>query len=73
MILYMYIALGRDRQPIRAIILMSTGRPYHFGNNYYLLQVSRQSLPPLTLHTSFHDLIVYSRRSGADNPQGTKF
>ena len=31
-------------------------------------------LQPLTLYTSFYNLInVYSRRSGADNPQGTKF
>ena len=28
--------LGRDRQPIRAKILMSTGRPHHYG---HLLQV----------------------------------
>ena len=29
---------------------------------------------PLTLYTSFHDLIkVYCRRSGADNPRGQKF
>ena len=71
MILYMCIALGRGRQPIRARIFMSTGRPHHFG---HLLQVSNKSLQPLTLYTSFHDLInVYSRRSCADNPQGTKF
>ena len=31
-------------------------------------------LQPLTLNTSFHDLInVYSRRSGADNPRGQNF
>ena len=29
---------------------------------------------PLTLYTSFHDLInVYSHRSGADNPRGHNF
>ena len=29
---------------------------------------------PLTLYTSFHDLInVYSHRSGADNPRGQNF
>ena len=56
--------LGRDRQPIRAKILMSTGRPQHYG---HLLQVYKESLQPLTLYTSFHDLInLYSRRSGAD-------
>ena len=34
----------------------------------------KESLQPLTLYTSFHDLInVYSRKSGADNPQRTKF
>ena len=50
---------------------MSTGKPNHFG---HLLQVSKNSLQPLTLYTSFHDLInVHSRRSGADNPQGTQF
>ena len=47
---------------------MSTGRPHHYG---HLLQVYKESLQPLTLYTSFHDLInVYSRRSGADNPRG---
>ena len=45
---------------------MSTGRPHHNG---HLLQVYKESLQPLTLYTSFHDLInVYSRRSGTDNP-----
>ena len=52
-------------------MLMSTGRPHHYG---HLLQVYKQSLQPLTLYTSFHDLInVYSRRSGADNPRGQNF
>ena len=47
---------------------MSTGRPHHYG---HLLQVYKESLQPLTLYTSFHDLInVYIRRSGADNPRG---
>ena len=33
-----------------------------------------QSLQPLTLYTSFHDLInVYSRRSRVDNPRGQNF
>ena len=50
---------------------MSTGRPHHYG---HLLQVYKDSLQPLTLYTSFHDLInVYSRRSGADNPRGQNF
>ena len=50
---------------------MSTGRPHHYG---HLLQVYKESLQPLTLYTSFHDLInVYSRRSGADNPRGQNF
>ena len=63
--------LGRGRLPIRAKILMSTGRPHHYG---HLLQVYKESLQPLTLYTSFHDLInVYSRRSGADNPRGQNF
>ena len=40
----------------------------------HLLQVYKESLQPLTLYTSFHDLInVYSRRSGADNPRGQNF
>ena len=53
---------------IRAKTFMSTGRPHHHG---HLLQVKKESLPPLTLYTSFRDLInVYSRRSGADNPRG---
>ena len=63
--------LGRGRPPIRAKILMSTGRPYHYG---HLLQVYKEFLQPLTLYTSFHDLInVYSRRSGADNSRGQNF
>ena len=46
---------------------MSTGRPHHYG---HLLQVYKESLQPLTLYTSFHDLInVYSRKSGAENPR----
>ena len=50
---------------------MSTGRPHHYG---HLLQVYKESLQPLTLYTSFHDLInVYSCRSGADNPWGQNF
>ena len=50
---------------------MSTGRPHH---DVHLLQVYKESLQPLTLYTSFHDLInVYSRRSGADNPRGQNF
>ena len=50
---------------------MSTGRPHHYG---HLLQVYKESLQPLTLYTSFHDLInVYSRRSGADNHRGQNF
>ena len=50
---------------------MSTGRPHHYG---HLLQVYKESLQPLTLYTSFHDLInVYSRRSGADNSRGQNF
>ena len=50
---------------------MSTGRPHHYG---HWLQVYKESLQPLTLYTSFHDLInVYSRRSGADNPRGQNF
>ena len=50
---------------------MSTGRPHHYG---HLLQVYKESLQPLTLYTSFHDLInEYSRRSGADNPSGQNF
>ena len=34
----------------------------------------KETLQPLTLYTSFHDLInVYSRKSGADNPRGQNF
>ena len=52
-------------------MLMSTGRPHHYG---HLLQVYKESFQPLTLYTSFHDLInVYSRRSVADNPRGQNF
>ena len=50
---------------------MSTGRPHHYG---HLLQVSKESLLPMILYTSFRDLInVFSRRSGADNPRGQNF
>ena len=50
---------------------MLTRRPHHYGNS---LQVYKESLQPLTLYTSFHDLInVYSRRSGADNTRGQNF
>ena len=56
------------RRPTRAKILMSTGRPHHYG---HLFQVQKESL---TLYTSFHDLInVHSRMSGADNPGGQNF
>ena len=49
---------------------MSAGRPHHYGH----LQVYKESLQPLTLYTSFYDLInVYSRMSGADNPRGQNF
>ena len=51
---------------------MSAGRPYHYHG--HLLQVLKESLQPLTLYTSFRDLInVYSRKSGADNPGGQNF
>ena len=50
---------------------MSTGRLHHCG---HLVQVWKESLQPLTLYISFHDLInVYSRRSGADNPRRQNF
>ena len=41
MILYMYIAQGRGRQPPGDKILMSIERLYHFT---HLLQVSKKSL-----------------------------
>ena len=45
---------------------MSTGRPHHYG---HVLQVYKASLQPLTLYTSFHDLInVYSRSQGQTTP-----
>ena len=50
---------------------MSTGRPHHCGR---LLQVQKESLQPLTVYKSFHDLInVYSHRSGPDNPRGQNY
>ena len=58
-------------EPIRAKILMSKGRPHRNGHS---LQVWKESLQPLTLYTSFHDLMnVYSHRSGGDNPKGQNF
>ena len=63
--------MDRGRHPIRAKLLMSTGVPHHYS---HLLQVWKESLQPLTLFTSFHDLItVYSRRSGADSLRGQHF
>ena len=62
--------VGADN-PLGPNFFMSTGRPHHYG---HLLQVYKESLQPLTLYTSFHDLInVYSHRSGADNPRGQNF
>ena len=62
---------GRGRQPIRANIFMSTGRPHLYG---HLFQVKNISLQSLTLYTSFHDLRnVHSRRSGTDNAKGQNF
>ena len=50
---------------------MTTGSPHHYG---HLLLVLKESLQPLTLYTSFHELInVYSHRAGADNPRGQNF
>ena len=50
---------------------MSTGRPHHYG---HLLQVYKERVKPLSLYTSFHDLInVYNRRPGGDNPRGQNF
>ena len=50
---------------------MLTGRPHHFC---HLLQVWKESLQPLTLYRSFHDLInVYRHRSGAHKPRGQNF
>ena len=49
-------------------------QPVGLITNGHLLQVYKESLQPLTLYTSFHDLInVYSHRSGADNPRGQNF
>ena len=37
----------------------------------FVASLKKESLQPLTLYTSFHDLInVYSHRSGANNPRG---
>ena len=55
--------VGADKQPIKAKNIMSAGRPDHYG---HLLQVYKESLQPLTLYTSFRDLII-------DNPMGQTF
>ena len=48
-------------------MLMSTGRPHHYG---HLLQVLKESLQ----YTAFHDLRnIDSHRSGAHNPWGQNF
>ena len=54
MILFMYIALAGADNPLGAKTLLSTERPHHF---VHLLQVSKTSLQPLILYTSFHDVI----------------
>ena len=72
MILYIYIAWGRGRQPPKDKVLMSTEMSGHF---IHLLQVSKKmSFKSDFIQFFFHDLIhVYSPWAGADSPQGTKF
>ena len=50
MILYMYIAQGRGRQPPGDKVLISTEMPYHFT---HLLQVLKKSLWGLILYNFF--------------------
>ena len=50
---------------------MSTGRRHHCG---HLLQVQKESFQPLSLYTSFHDLIMYIPiGQGQVNPRGQNF
>ena len=51
-----------SKKKIREFVLLEKSTP------------RKESLQPLTLYTSSHDLInVYSCRSGADNPRGQNF
>ena len=71
MILYIYIAQGRGRQPIGDIILMSTERPYHFG---HLLQISK-NLFELWFYTHFFMLsyMYIALGHGQTTPRGQNF
>ena len=70
MILYMYIALGQGQTAqFRAKIFMPTGRPHHYG---HLLPVQKESLPSLTLYTSFHNLIKYIAMGQGQTTPGDK-
>ena len=64
MILYMYIAPGKGRKPLKDECSMSTESPFHCDQ---LLQVSNKSLSILILYTFFNVFPhVYSPGAGAD-------
>ena len=73
MILYMYIAKGRDRQPLGDKILMSTENHYHFA--HLLPVIKKKSLKsdflPFLCVFFFSD--VYSPRQGQTTMWGPKF
>ena len=59
----------RGTQPIRAKNFVNRKA----SSLWSFVASLKESLQPLTLYTSFHDLInVYSHRSGADNPRGPR-
>ena len=69
MILYMYIAQGRGRQP--------PGDSFNVNRNvlsFHLFDASFKKMPLKSDFIQFYDLIhIYSPRAGAYSPQGTKF
>ena len=69
--MYMYIALGRDRQSIGDKILMTTKRPFIFA---HMLQVSKWSLRNLILYTFLMILYMYiALGQGQKTPWGQTF
>ena len=54
------VSLNIADNPLGPNVLMSTGRPHHYG---HLLQVQNESLQPLTLYSPFHVLMKISLKS----------
>ena len=68
---HMYIAPGRDRQPIGDKNFITTGRPFLFA---HMLQVSNWSLRNLILYTFLMTLYMYTAPGqGQKTPWGQTF